>query len=88
MKKTLIIISFFISIFTFAQIEKLSGKWILDKVLYKDGNNLEINSPYYSFFTKRKSLFNISERIKKYKKKREPKFPLLIPSNITIKELG
>ena len=52
MKKTLIIISFFISIFTFAQIEKLSGKWILDKVLYKDGNNLEINSPYYSFFTK------------------------------------
>jgi hypothetical protein len=39
MKKTLIIISFFISIFTFAQIEKLSGKWILEKVLYKDGNN-------------------------------------------------
>lgn len=52
MKKTLIIISFFISIFSYAQIEKLPGKWILDKVLYKNGNNLEINSPYYSFFSK------------------------------------
>ena len=50
MKKTLIIITFFISIFTFAQIEKLSGKWILDRINYKDGTNLEINSPYYSFF--------------------------------------
>lgn len=52
MKKTLIIITFFISIFTFAQIEKLSGKWILDRINYKDGTNLEINSPYYSFFSK------------------------------------
>jgi hypothetical protein len=68
MKKTLIIISFFISIFTFAQIEKLSGKWILDKVLYKDGNNLEINSPYYSYSSKYEFRDNYRLYIKLYLK--------------------
>jgi hypothetical protein len=33
-----------------AQNEKLNGNWILDKVIYKNGNPLEINHPFYSKF--------------------------------------
>jgi hypothetical protein len=35
-----------------AQNVKLNGVWILDKILYKNGNPLEINHPMYSEFMK------------------------------------
>lgn len=52
MKNLILAFVLLITNFLFSQNNNLDGNWILDKVLYKDGKNLEINSPYYSFFSK------------------------------------
>lgn len=41
----------FFSVFCFSQTEKLKGNWILDGILYNNGNQLEINHPLFSSFT-------------------------------------
>lgn len=38
------------STYSFSQENKLLGRWILDKITYSNGNDLEINHPYYSVF--------------------------------------
>lgn len=40
----------FISMFCFSQAEKLKGNWILDEIMYSNGNPLEINHPQFSSF--------------------------------------
>lgn len=51
MKNILLTIVLLIPIFFFSQNKNLDGKWILNKVLYKNGKNLEINNPLYSFLS-------------------------------------
>lgn len=51
MKNSLLILVLFIPNFFFPQNKNLEGKWILNKVLYKNGGNLEINHPLYSFLS-------------------------------------
>ncbi|MFY7811258.1 MAG: hypothetical protein ACOVQ2_05950 [Flavobacterium sp.] len=48
-KNSLLIFLFF-TYLNYGQIDKLNGKWILDKINYNDGSSLEINHPMYSDF--------------------------------------
>ncbi|SHK25817.1 hypothetical protein [Chryseobacterium polytrichastri] len=50
MKKKLSITFLLLSFFSFSQINKLQGSWILDKITYQNGNPLEVNQKMFSSF--------------------------------------
>lgn len=48
MNKKIFFILVLFSSFCFSQENNILGKWILDKITYSNGNDLEVNHPYYS----------------------------------------
>lgn len=51
MRKKIFLLLIFIN-FINVHSQKLNGTWILEKIIYENGNPLEINHPLYSAFTK------------------------------------
>jgi tetratricopeptide (TPR) repeat protein len=56
MKVLISLVCLFFSVIFYSQTENLKGNWILDDILYTNGNQLEINHPLFSSFTE----YNIS----------------------------